>query len=149
MVSSKFSRRPRIQQPPPVCKSKKLIITPPPGMDNELWLEGHWQGLCSDSVYRDLSFTIKFPEAFPRWDGAYYTVQFFDDIEIIGAVHDTRWPSPYVTWQWTGALWYASGVKFIDVPQTPPVNIGPMPADTTVPADQTSNFHLYTSYGAP
>ena len=30
MVSSKFSRRPRIQQPPPVCKSKKKPVPPPP-----------------------------------------------------------------------------------------------------------------------
>ena len=45
-MSSKFSRQPRIQQPPPVCKSKKKpvepIETPPPrpGPWAYVWVEG-------------------------------------------------------------------------------------------------------------
>ncbi len=148
MVSSKFSRRPMIQQPPPVCKTKKfpiIPIPPPPPPHNRLWLTATWAGICSDFVYRSFSETIEFIEVFPD-PGRNYNA------DRTGPPNDFKtsilWPGfepSKLSFEWHTATWRAIGYADVVLPQVPPVDIGPEPILTSFPLGAAGTWHIYTS----
>lgn len=149
MVSSKFSRRPVVQQPPPVCKSKlppPIPVPPPP--QTHLWLHATWAGECTDSIYRELEEIIEYDEAFPQIPPTdqYYAAR--TDIRPFFATNIFHPDSfPYQLWfGWQGTTWNAGAWAYLELPAESPVDIGPSPADFTIPSGKTATYHIYTSY---
>jgi len=148
MASSKFARRPRIQQPPPVCRSGKIPIPPtppPPPIHKRLWMEGNWDGLCSDGTHRSFSRTIEFPQEFPQLAGMYSYTDIIDGVTFQAVVTDAGWPDWNVDWNWLTGSWHADAEAYWPWTTTPPVDTGVLPALETDPFAQTANFHLYTT----
>ncbi len=149
MVSSKFSRRPVVQQPPPVCKSKKIPIIPiPPPPPTRLWLHATWAGLCTDAVYRELDELIEYNEAFPQIPP---TSQYYADRTDVRPFFATNIFHPdslpyQLYFGWQGTTWNVAAWAYLTLPAAAPVDIGPSPADYTVPNSQAATFHIYTSY---
>lgn len=148
MVSSKFSRHPVIQQPPPVCRSKPKPIPPiPPPPHTRLWLHATWAGICTDWVYREFDEIIEFDESIPHEDRNYNASREANDI---GYDFKTSilWPGfepSKLTFEWNTETWRAIGYADINLPEEPPVDIGPYPVNSTFPIGQAGTFHIYTS----
>jgi len=152
MVSSKFSRRPIVQQPPPVCRSKpKPIVIIPPPPHNTLWIHATWAGECTDGIYRELDEVIRYNETFPQDPPtSQYEATRADERPFFSTNIFHPDSEPYQLWfGWQGATWNAAAWAFLDLPGGPPVDIGPNNADLTGPRDRTATFHIYTTYTPP
>ncbi len=148
MVSSKFSRRPVVQQPPPVCKSKlppPIIVPPPPPPHDRLWLEATWAGVCSDFIFRSFSETIEFVEPFPD-PGRNYNAIRLTPLPIFQA--SILWPGfepSKLSFEWSTSSWRAIGYGDVNLPEVPPVDIGPEPLRESFPLGAIGTWRLYTS----
>jgi hypothetical protein len=149
MASSKFSRHPRVQQPPPVCKSGKIpipLIPPPPHIPNSLWIVATWSGVCTDGIERQLQTTRKFPQAYPAPDGLYDYVGegWPPDFRAIVPSLDT--PPYTIAFNFQGPGWYANAYSYATVPPGGEYDTGVLAADETWPLGQTATFRLYSDY---
>ena len=152
MASSKFSRRPRIQQPPPVCRSGKIPIPPtppPPEIDNVLKIDVTWEGYDSLNIWRELAETVTLAPAYDP-DGAIYS-------------YDRPGADPWLTiwmaigpsgvngyYEWGGDPgWNALANAVTEITYENPMDTGILPASETMPPGAISTFRLYTAYVAP
>ena len=148
MVSSKFSRRPVVQQPPPVCKSKlppPIPVPPPPPPHDRLWLTATWSGICDDSVFRSFSETIEFIEPFPDPSRRYNAFRPAPPHTFQASILWPGFEPSKLTFEWSTGTWRAIGYADIILPQVPPVDIGPEPILSSFPIGATGTWHVYTS----
>ena len=152
MTSSKFGRRNRPQQPPPVCHKTPEGWRPgpaPPPPDNTLNADLDWHGLCSDDVWRDFHTTIDFLQPYPSPDGTYSYDATIDDIRLRAYVNPEELGPGKLYWLWTQETWYAVGYGAFTYSPPAPFDTEIVAAYETNPAEQTSTFRLYTSYAEP
>ncbi len=169
MVSSKFSRRPVVQQPPPVCKSKKVPIIPPT----------HGGTIHATATYDGLTMhghDVHFEENVDLEPDMYSTqYSYFDPIFNPQHVHFDKIVDPQaephpslklsspglfrITFGtigpqlYTGYFWWLlplgdtarADFDVVEIPDAPPVDTGIMTADSTTPTGQSATCRLYTS----
>lgn len=148
-MSSKFSRRPVIQQPPPVCKSlkKKIQIIfppPPPPAPTELWITGTWTDRCSDGTFRTLNTTAKFVEPYPAPGGEYSFQVFFGEGTFRGRTYLSTPFEWNLMYMWDTQNWTATGFGYYEIPKSGPVDSGTQPAEHTDPLGRTSTFRIFS-----
>jgi hypothetical protein len=149
MTSSKFSRQPVVQQPPPVCRSKPKPIPPtppPPPPHTKLWITATWNGIDNNGDWRDLEITAKYAEDYPSPDGEYMLAAAFAEGFFISTINrHAHYPPWELQYEWTAPTWFVVVYGNFEFPPEPPVDIGPKDAAETIPAGQDSTFRIFTT----
>jgi len=140
-MSSKFSRRHVIQQPPPVCRSKPKPLPLPPPSNPIVKFVFAWNGLCSDYVERSMSYTVALE---PNRPAEAYV---FHDSIGENYVLVTCWREDGDTYgvsaQILGSTWYANAYGHVPIPDVATFDSGEIPAESTLPPDQSATFRVY------
>jgi hypothetical protein len=145
-MSSKFSRRYRIQQPPPVCKSKKPY--PAPDLTpflGQLWCSCTWMGICTDGILRMFAGTYKADEDYPSGG---LTMNWFiqqDSVDFRARAERDFGESYTFRYTWETFGWAAISEGTVSISEQPPVDSGAKIPNFTIRPGQDSHFRIFSA----
>jgi hypothetical protein len=148
MASSKFSRRPRIQQPPPVCRSKMPLPFPPfipSPVHTELWIDATWEGECTDGIYRSLTATALLVPAYPADPPDYFYESPPPPPTLRVYIPDPEKGAGWISFIWSTGTWFCIGYGEATIPTSGTYDTGIVNCYETFPAGKSATFRLYTA----